>query len=108
MRGGHLVKEARLRAGLTQRELAERLGTRQPVIARWESGAAEPGFATVERALRACGFDLDVAIANRDDDHPRLIEDHLRLTPAQRLDVLENMLDVQEWARRARPVGRGV
>jgi transcriptional regulator with XRE-family HTH domain len=108
MTGGLLVKEARLRAGLTQRELAERMSTRQPVIARWERGHAEPGFETVQRALRACGFDLEIGIGTRDDDHPMLIEDHLRMTPEQRLDALENMLDVEAWARTARPVGRGV
>lgn len=107
MTGGLLVKEGRLRAGLTQRQLAERLRTSQPVVARWESGSAEPSFETVRRALRACGFDLSVSIATRDDDHPRLIERHLRLTPEQRLDLLENMIEVQEWARRARPVARG-
>jgi transcriptional regulator with XRE-family HTH domain len=106
--GGLLVKEARLRAGLTQRELAGRMGTRQPVIARWERGRAEPGFETVQRALRACGFDLEIAIGTRDDDHPRLIEDHLRMTVEERLDALENMLDIEAWARTARRVGHGV
>ena len=31
-----MVREARLRAGLTQKQLAERIGSRQPVIARLE------------------------------------------------------------------------
>ena len=103
MTGSLLVKEARLRAGLTQRELAARLGTSQPVVARWESGAARPSFETVRRALHACGFDLSVSIANRDDDHPRLIERHLRLTPQQRLDLVRDML---AFERRAHGAGR--
>jgi putative transcriptional regulator len=36
------LRDARLAAGLTQRELAERLGVEQPHIARWESGRQEP------------------------------------------------------------------
>ena len=105
MTGGLLVKEARLRAALTQRELAARMGTRQPVIARWERGRAEPGFETVQRALRACGFDLEIAIGTRDDDHPMLIEDHLRMTPEQRLDVLKDMVAFERFAHQARRVG---
>ena len=37
---GKLLKEARVDAGLTQTELAERLGASQPVVARLESGMA--------------------------------------------------------------------
>src|SRR4051794_31414475 len=36
------LREARLAAGLTQQELADRLGLAQTVIARWESGTREP------------------------------------------------------------------
>jgi transcriptional regulator with XRE-family HTH domain len=105
MTGGLLVKEARLRAGLTQRELAERMNTRQPVIARWERGHAEPGFETVQRALRACGFDLEIGIGTRDDDHPMLIEDHLRMTPEERLAVLKDMAAFERLAHQAHRVG---
>ncbi len=33
------LREARLEAGLSQQSLAERVGVRQPHVARWESGA---------------------------------------------------------------------
>jgi transcriptional regulator with XRE-family HTH domain len=65
--GGDLIKEARKRAGLTQAELAERAGTTQSAVARWERGYVDPGFDTVRRLLRLCGFHLDVAIHPWDD-----------------------------------------
>jgi transcriptional regulator with XRE-family HTH domain len=37
-----LIVIARKRAGISQRELAERLGRPQATIARWEAGAREP------------------------------------------------------------------
>lgn len=86
MTGGDLVREARKRAGLTQRDLARTLGTTQAVIARWETERQSPSFERVVAAIRACGFDLGVRIVAPDDQHALLIEDALRLTPRQRLD----------------------
>jgi transcriptional regulator with XRE-family HTH domain len=60
--GGDLIKEARKRAGLTQAELAARAGTTQSAIARWERSAVDPGFDTVRRLVRLCGFHLEVAL----------------------------------------------
>jgi transcriptional regulator with XRE-family HTH domain len=80
-----LMIEARRRAGLTQRELADRLGTHQPVVARWESGRTNPDFATVENVLFTCGFHLSVALAAVDDHDDILIERELRLPPHERL-----------------------
>ncbi|HEY7874390.1 MAG TPA: helix-turn-helix transcriptional regulator [Actinomycetota bacterium] len=88
MRGGDLIREARKRSRLTQRELAERLGTTQGVIARWETGRSSPTFERLHRAVKACGFDLSVRIVPGDDQHALLIEETLRLTPQQRLDRL--------------------
>lgn len=47
------LRQARERYGLTQSELAERLGTTQQTIARWESGKAEPNLAAL-RDLAVC------------------------------------------------------
>lgn len=88
MHGGELIREARKRAGLTQHELAQRLGTTQPVIARWESGRTGVAFRRVVEAIRACGLDLGVRIVTADDQHALLIEDNLRRTPVERLDRL--------------------
>jgi transcriptional regulator with XRE-family HTH domain len=90
MYGGELIREARKRAGLTQRELAELLNTTQPVIARWETGTASPSFERVVEAVRACGFDLAVRIVSRDDEHALWVQQNLRLTPIERLTQFQS------------------
>jgi len=52
------VIEARSRAGLPQEELAERMGTTQPVVARLESGRIRPSTRTLERLAQATGSRL--------------------------------------------------
>jgi ribosome-binding protein aMBF1 (putative translation factor) len=47
------VIDARNGAGLTQEELARKMGTTQPVVARLESGRARPSLRTLERLARA-------------------------------------------------------
>ena len=65
--GNDLVREARKRAGLSQRELGARAGTTQSAIARIETGRSTPSFDTVLRLVRLCGLDLDVMLVERDD-----------------------------------------
>lgn len=50
-----LLREARLTGGLTQQELADRLGVDQAVIARWESGAREPRVHAAVRLSEVLG-----------------------------------------------------
>lgn len=108
MKGGLLIKEARLRAGLSQRALAEHMGTSQPAVARWETCRQEPGFDTVVKALRACGFDLEVRLAPRDDSDERFFVQYRAMAPETRVQSLLNMLDFEREAHRAlRVTGRG-
>ncbi len=84
MKGNQLIRQARVSAGLTQRELARRLGTHQPVIARWESGSTRPDFDTVVRAVEACGFDLHTELRLVDHDTV-LVKRELAKSPSERL-----------------------
>jgi len=52
------VIEARNRVGLTQAELARKMGTTQPVLARLEGGRTRPSMRTLERLARATGTRL--------------------------------------------------
>lgn len=60
---GDLIRDARLAAGLTQLELAERAGTSQPALTRYERGAVLPTLPTLERVLSACGRRLLISAA---------------------------------------------
>jgi predicted transcriptional regulator len=53
---------ARSRAGLTQGQVAERMGTTQSVVARLESGRQTPSMRTVQRYAHALGFRAMVRI----------------------------------------------
>ena len=47
------IRRLRLKAGLTQKELAERAGVSQSLIARIESGTVDPRLSTLKKILRA-------------------------------------------------------
>lgn len=100
MVSGYLIKEARLRAGLTQAELGTRLGKSQSVIARWERDDVSPSFETLREVVRACGFDLTFFMSKFDDSNVTIIDQHLRMTPAERFADL--MARVRFLERRER------
>lgn len=55
------VIAARSHAGLTQQELAERMGTTQSVIARLEGGKSKPSTTTLEKLAHATGTRLRIS-----------------------------------------------
>ena len=68
MDAGRILRDARLSAGLTIRELARRAGTSHSTIASYEAGRKVPSVATFDRLLRAAGFAADVTLAPRIND----------------------------------------
>lgn len=84
---GRMLRTARGRAGLTQRELAARTGVPQETIARIERGRVDPRVGTLDRLLEGCGYGLEV--------EPRLgigidrsqIRERLALTMERRLAI---------------------
>lgn len=53
---------ARLAAGMTQEQVAERMGTKQTVVARLESGRAKPSTQTLKRYAEATGRRLKISL----------------------------------------------
>lgn len=60
-----LLRTARHTAGLTLRELGALAGTSHSTLAAYESGRTVPNVATLDRVLRAAGFDADVELRRR-------------------------------------------
>jgi transcriptional regulator with XRE-family HTH domain len=95
MRAAQIIREARLKAGLTQNELAARLGRERAQVARWETGGQEPSFANLVAAVEACGFTLEVAITERAST-PELdaeLQTSVPQAPQQRVQALLEKLD---------------
>jgi transcriptional regulator with XRE-family HTH domain len=94
-----LVRDARLAAGLSQRALAQRAGTSQPAVARYERGVATPSWETLQRLMAACGQRLRLGTETIADPHDiELAAQQLQLTPLQRLRSLSRYARLRELA----------
>jgi transcriptional regulator with XRE-family HTH domain len=92
MRAPSLIRTARLGSGLTQQQLAARLGITQGAVAQLESAHANPTLATLERALRATGHRLDLRLLPAEGGiDVTLLREALRLTPAERIAAAEQL-----------------
>jgi transcriptional regulator with XRE-family HTH domain len=60
------VIDVRTRAGLTQLQLAKKMGTTQPVVVRLESGRIRPSMRTLERVAKATGLRVLIRIESRE------------------------------------------
>ncbi len=102
-----ILREARLRAGLTQAELGKRAGTTQSSVARWETGRSRPPLETLMRLVRACGFELQVELESADPGEVSLIERNLLLSPTERLEQLVRAVRFIRAGRAALARSRG-
>jgi transcriptional regulator with XRE-family HTH domain len=93
MQGGPLIREARLRAGLTQAELAQRTGRERSVIARWEQGSVSPSIDNLLAIVHACGFELPLVLVPRDTSQDESLEEGRLLSPERRVDRLLERVD---------------
>jgi transcriptional regulator with XRE-family HTH domain len=88
-----LIRRARTEAGLTQAQLAGRLGVTQAALARLESPGTNPTVATLERVLRATGRRLDMRLGRAEASvDTTLLREALRLEPAARIAAAERLL----------------
>jgi transcriptional regulator with XRE-family HTH domain len=97
VRSAALIREARLRAGLSQQELAAKSGKDRTVIARWEQGVVAPSIDTLVELLRSCGYDIPLELVPYDPGPDERITEIQMLSPERRLDRL--------LERRGREVG---
>jgi transcriptional regulator with XRE-family HTH domain len=84
---GGLLREARARHGVSQKQLAMRASTTQSAISRIERDRVSPSVETLRELLYLLGEDLELRAARRDFGIDRtLIRERLELTPSERLD----------------------
>ena len=83
------LKKIRLRTGLSQQKLADKLEVTKPTVSRCESRNANPSWTTIERFLRGCGANVrDLALGI--DDEPQ------RVMVADGREVLEGEIETAE------------
>lgn len=51
------IAQARIKVGLTQQQLAERIGVSQKMISAWEAGYRHPKLETMQKLADALGID---------------------------------------------------
>jgi len=57
------VIAARLKKGLTQKDVAEKLGTKQSAIARLEGGNINPSLEFLQKIAQAMGYSLNIHLS---------------------------------------------
>lgn len=103
MSAGRLLREARERHGLTQKQLAIRARTSQAAISRIERGLVSPTVETLEKLLAMVNEQLVLDARAIDWGHDSsLNRTNLRLSVDQRIANAEAFSDFVEAARRGR------
>lgn len=110
---GERLREARIKAGLSQAELAERMGTTQPAIAYWERGAQRLRSDVVARLSEILGLSTDELLGTKTRRPPaaqpagraRQLFDAVSKLPRRQqdkvLDILEPFVAQHAQAREA-------
>jgi transcriptional regulator with XRE-family HTH domain len=86
MTPGELLREARRRHGVSQRQLAIRAGTTQSAISRIERDQLSPTIETLSSLLDVLGEELVLETSQIDYGHDRaMLRENLSLAPEERL-----------------------
>src|SRR5687768_6795539 len=97
---GRLLRQARARAALSQRDLAERSGISQPMISAIERGLQDPRHGTLDKLLRACGQELDLVLTAGEGVDATQFVMGLRTSPQARVDsAVEGSKNVERLVR---------
>lgn len=97
-----LLRTARARAGLSQRDLADRARTSQSVVARIELGQTSPTWDTLARLLRAADLELEPRLLPRPVLGSHMLADVARIRALSPLDRLREVANVSRFTSGAR------
>ena len=78
---GKKIRQLRFKAGLTQEQLADRLGVAAQSVSKWENAVAMPDITTLPLLAEVFGVSID---------------DLFDLSAEQRLNRIENRMDAEE------------
>lgn len=100
MTAAELIRSTRKSEGLSQAQLASRLGISQPAVARLEAAGDGIAVDTLRRTLAALGRGLELDAPPRPSSvDESLIREQLRLTPSERLEQFEDVYaGIREFA----------
>jgi predicted transcriptional regulator len=98
------LKDARTRAGLTQRDLARRAETSQSVVARIEAGLTDPSTGTLAKLLAAAGFEIRTELSPIPVTDTHMMDDVARILSLSPEERLEEVGAVARFAWSARRV----
>ena len=114
---GERLKVLRIEAGLTQEELAQRIGLKKQNISRYENSHCEPNIRTAKRIADALGVTIEemaVGISVKDTpapalslspDESQLIQDYRGLTPPGQEYIRQTMaMAKQSYSEKNLPV----
>lgn len=87
MSAGNILRHARTKAGLSQRELGRRAGVSQTTISQIEHDKTSPRFETLDRLLSVCGFELELIPRAGVGIDRTVMRELLQLTPAERARI---------------------
>lgn len=103
MDAARLLRQARARSALSQRELAGLAGISQPMISAIERGLQDPRHGTLDKLLRACGQELDLVLTAGEGVDATQFVMGLRASPQARVDsAVEGSKNVERMVRSIR------
>lgn len=84
------ILEARERAGLSQMELAERIGVAQSSMSEYETGKRDPKSNMLERIADACNVSVDFLLG-REQQQEQMMERRMRITVGDLAQLLASV-----------------
>ena len=82
------LRNLRLQRSMTQRDVADGLGTSQSAIAMWENGTREPDFKTIKRIATFFGVPMSSLLPSSekiDEDYVNVVAESLHANPKLKL-----------------------
>ncbi|MGH3676164.1 MAG: helix-turn-helix transcriptional regulator [Mycobacterium sp.] len=96
---GNVLRVVRAKAGLTQRQLAEKAGVPYSTIAKIESGNRQPTHPTMAKILAAVDLSVSTQLVPYDDHDDVLWVQEQRRSPAERARIAAEQVRLAREAK---------